>query len=223
MRNKFKSYKQAITFRIGSNKIQEAKDDKQTKWLRGEYKIDNSSVIGSLIYLLNAGPDIIFAVTKLENFMRGPGWEQIRAQIHLLQYLRDNTHYGITFYRKVEDTPVYDLLTGAREKGIPHHFWMHNTSWQDYPDNGCSTGPYVIFHQGSPFHYNTFVPSPMAIALCWDRSVLVYCGGGVVFVVLYLSLVVLKIMWANDNWFSSIILWRLCNMPYAEIGASFQQ
>ena len=36
-------------------------------------------------------------------------------------------------------------------------------------------------------------------------AVLVYCCGGVVCVVVVLSLVVLKILWADDNWFSSII------------------
>ena len=51
----------------------------------------------------------------------------------------------------------------------------------------------------------------ITLALCWDRSylitiaVLVYCCGGVVSVILFLSFVMLKILWADDNWWKSII------------------
>ena len=119
-----------------ASKSQESKNDNETKSLSEKYRIDYASVIGSLIYLLNTRPDITFAVTKLAKFMRRPGREHFRALIHLLQYLCDNTNVGITFYWKVEDSPVYDLLTSAGEKNIPCLFGMHDTSWQDCPDTG---------------------------------------------------------------------------------------
>ena len=81
-----------------------------------------------LIYLLNTRPDITFAVTKLAKFMRRPGREHFCALIHLLQYLYDNINFGITFYRKDEDSLVYDLQTSAREKNVPRLFGMHDSS-----------------------------------------------------------------------------------------------
>ena len=41
---------------------------------------------------------------------------------------------------------------------------MHDSSWQDCPDTGRSTGAYVLFSQGGAVDYNTFVPSPVAMS-----------------------------------------------------------
>jgi hypothetical protein len=41
--------------------------------LMDEYKLDYASCIGSLIYLSQTRPDIIFAVNKLARYMRKPG------------------------------------------------------------------------------------------------------------------------------------------------------
>ena len=128
-----------------------------------------------MIYLLNTRPDITFAVTKLAKFMHRPGREHFCALIHLLQYLHDNTNVGLTFYWKVEDSPVYDLLTSAREKNIPCLFRMHDSSWQDCPDTGQSTGSYVIFGQEGPVDYSTYIPSPVAMS-----SAEAECNGGAV-------------------------------------------
>ena len=114
--------------------------------------------------LLNTHPDITFAVIKLAKLMRRPGHEHFHALIHLLQYLRDNTNIGITFYWKVEDPPVYDLLTSAGEKSIRFLFGMHDSSWQDCPDTDQSTGSYVIFGQVGPVDYSTYVPSPVVMS-----------------------------------------------------------
>ena len=40
---------------------------------------------------------------------------------------------------------------------------MHDSSWQDCPDTGRSTGAFVLFSQGGALDYNTFVPSPVAM------------------------------------------------------------
>ena len=37
-----------------------------------------------------------------------------------------------------------------------------DSSWQDFPDTGRSTGAYVIFYQGGPIDHGTHVPGPVA-------------------------------------------------------------
>ena len=36
-----------------------------------------------------------------------------------------------------------------------------DSSWQDCPDTGRSTGAYIIFYQGGPIYYGTHVPGPV--------------------------------------------------------------
>ena len=37
-----------------------------------------------------------------------------------------------------------------------------DSSWQDVPDTGRSTGAYKIFYQGVPINHGTHVPGPVA-------------------------------------------------------------
>ena len=37
-----------------------------------------------------------------------------------------------------------------------------DSSWQDCPDNGRSTGAYIILYQGGPIDHGTHVPGPVA-------------------------------------------------------------
>ena len=37
-----------------------------------------------------------------------------------------------------------------------------DSSWQDCPDTGRSTGAYIIFYQGGPIDHSTHVPGPVA-------------------------------------------------------------
>ena len=37
-----------------------------------------------------------------------------------------------------------------------------DSSWQDFPDTGRSTGAYIIFYQGGPIDHGTHVPGPFA-------------------------------------------------------------
>ena len=147
-----------------ATKKHESKNEQDSKKLSEQYRMECSSIIGSLIYLLNTRPDITFAVTKLAKFMRVPGQEHFRALTHVLQYLRDNSNYGITFYRVIEDSPIHQLLEQAGEKNVKQLFGMHDSSWQDCPDTGRSTGAFVLFSQGGAVDYNTFVPSPVAMS-----------------------------------------------------------
>ena len=37
-----------------------------------------------------------------------------------------------------------------------------DSSWQDCPDTGISTGAYIIFYQGGPIDHVTHAPGPVA-------------------------------------------------------------
>ena len=37
-----------------------------------------------------------------------------------------------------------------------------DSSWQDFPYTGRSTGAYIIFYQGGPIDHGTHVPGPVA-------------------------------------------------------------
>ena len=37
-----------------------------------------------------------------------------------------------------------------------------DSSWQDFPDTGRSTGGYIIFYQGGTIDHGTHVPGPVA-------------------------------------------------------------
>ena len=37
-----------------------------------------------------------------------------------------------------------------------------DSSWQDFPDTGRSTGAYIIFYQGGPIYHDTHVPGPVS-------------------------------------------------------------
>ena len=39
---------------------------------------------------------------------------------------------------------------------------FYDSSWQDCPDNGRSTGAFIIFYQGDPIDHGTYVPGPFA-------------------------------------------------------------
>ena len=39
---------------------------------------------------------------------------------------------------------------------------FYDSSWQDCPDTGRSTGEYIVFYQGGPIDHDTHVPGPGA-------------------------------------------------------------
>ena len=39
---------------------------------------------------------------------------------------------------------------------------LYDSSWQDFPKTGRSTGAYIIFYQGGPIDHGTHVPVPVA-------------------------------------------------------------
>ena len=62
----------------------------------------------------------------------------------------------------MKDAPLSDLLIQAIIKTENQLMAFYDSSWQDCPDTGISTGTYIIFYQGGPIDHGTHVPGPVA-------------------------------------------------------------
>ena len=141
-----------------------AKDEQEVKSLNKEFNFEYPSVIGSLIYLLNTRPDLTFAVTKLAKFMKMPGRIHFQTIVYLLKYLNNNYNFGLKYYHDISDSPLYDLQIQNDVDPVHPILGMHDSSWNDCPDTGRSTGSYQLFVQGGPVDFSTFVPAPVAMS-----------------------------------------------------------
>ena len=69
---------------------------------------------------------------------------------------------GLKYYADLNDSPVSDLLRQVSIKTEIHFMDFYDSSCQDFPDTGRSTGEYIIFYQGGPIDHGTHVPGPVA-------------------------------------------------------------
>ena len=136
--------------------------DEQIERLNREYNIHYRSCIGSLIYLLSTRVYLSFAVHKLAKFSANNGKVQFEGLVHFFRYIRDNKTLGLKYYADLNDAPVTDLLRKSNIKTKNHLMDFSDSSWQDCPDTGRSTGEYIIFYQGGPIDHGTHVPGPVA-------------------------------------------------------------
>ena len=68
---------------------------------------------------------------------------------------------GLKYYVDMNDAPLTDLLRQASIKTDNHLMDFSDSSWQDCPDTGRSTGAYIIFYQDGPIDHDTHVPGPV--------------------------------------------------------------
>ena len=54
---------------------------------------------------------------------------------------------------------------------------LSDSSCQDYPDKGTSTGAYIVFYQGGPIDHCTYVTGPVA-QYSLDREYNAACTAG---------------------------------------------
>ena len=62
----------------------------------------------------------------------------------------------------MDDATVTVLLRQAHIKNKNDLMAFSDSSWQDCPETGRSTGSYIIFYQGGPIDHGTHVPGPVA-------------------------------------------------------------
>ena len=58
----------------------------------------------------------------------------------------------------MKDAPLPHLLIQASIKTENLLMFFSDSSWQYCPDNGISTGSYMIFYQGGPIDHGTNIP-----------------------------------------------------------------
>jgi hypothetical protein len=87
-----------------------------------------------------------------------------QALIHLLRYLRDNSLYGVRFYSHISDAPIYQMLLSHSIEERHHFFGFTDSSWNDDPDHGRSTGCFIITYMGGIVDHSSNVPDPVALS-----------------------------------------------------------
>ena len=101
-------------------------------------------------------------MNKLAKFSTKPGKAHFEGLVHLLIYITDNNILGLKYYADVKYAHLSDLLRQAGIKTENQLMNIYNSSWQDFPDTGRSSGAYIIFYQGGNIHHHTHVPLPVA-------------------------------------------------------------
>ena len=76
-----------------------ATNEKLSKY-NGQKKVDGStyqSLVGSLIYLTNTRPDIVYAVSIVSRFMSEPSKANFVAAKRILRYIKGAENYGLLY------------------------------------------------------------------------------------------------------------------------------
>ena len=157
-----KFYKTTLPADMIFTKEDVSTNDEQVEKLTREYNIHYRACIGSLSYLFSTRVDLSFVVHKLAKFSNNPGKVHFEGLVHLFRYISDNKTLGLKYYADMNDAPVTDILRQANIKTKNHLMVFSDSSWQDCPDTGRSTGAYIIFYQGGPIDHGTHVPGPVA-------------------------------------------------------------
>jgi hypothetical protein len=142
-------------------------DEEASSLLMTEFNLDFASCVGALIYLALSRTDIIYAINKLAKFTRRPGRKHFEALVHVLRYLRDHPCFGVTFYSSLERSVVHKIFgrTEALSKLLKELFFtMSDSSWNDDPDYGRSTGCYETFYMGGVIDHSSNLPDPIALS-----------------------------------------------------------
>jgi hypothetical protein len=139
-------------------------DENAVATLEEEYNIEYASCIGSLIYLTMTRTDILFAVNKLAKISRSPGRVHFDVLIHLLRYLRDNVYLGIKFYSNFMEAPLLKSLSSQNIEQHHPFFCFSDSSWNDDPDTGRSTGCFIITYMGGVVDHSSNMPNPVALS-----------------------------------------------------------
>ena len=128
-------------------------------------------------YLLSTRVDLSFAVHNLAKFSENPGKVNFEGLIIFFYTFRENKTLGLKYYADLNDAPITDILRQANIKTKNHLMAFSDSSWQDYPDTGRSTGAYTIFYQGVPIGNGTHVPGPVSQSSA-DSEYNVACTAG---------------------------------------------
>ena len=147
------------------------KEDKSTSYidvlqLQEEFGFEYPSVIGMLIYLMNTAFALHFPISKLAKFNSLPGRKHFKAVKHLLMYLRcHHTSFGLRYYSDEKESPIYKRIQEFTSADLDCPLKLFtDSSWQDCPDDGRSTGCFLLYFKGGIINAASFVPTPVALS-----------------------------------------------------------
>jgi hypothetical protein len=155
-----------------------SKNLKEVKDLTEEFGIEYPAAIGSLLWILHTYPRLRFAVCKLAKCMSRPGKRHFKALMHLLHHVRCHHSTGITFYSRPSRSPLGRILD---EVGIDTNTELvaaTDSSWQDCPDTGRSTGGYYVLFCGGIVDSSSNVPGPVAMSSA-EGEFMQACAGAI--------------------------------------------
>ena len=134
--------------------------------LEEEFGFQYPSVIGMLIYLMNTAFALHFPISKLAKFNTLPGRKHFKALKHLLMYLRcHHQNFGLRYYSNEQDSPIYKRVQEYTSADLTCPLKLFtDSSWQDCPDDGRSTGCYLLYFKGGIVNAASFVPTPVALS-----------------------------------------------------------
>ena len=139
-------------------------DNLAVRRLEREFGLEFPVCVGCLIWLLNTYTRLQFSVRKHAKFMRLPGRKHFVAIVHTLHHIRCHHLFGLTFYSNVMDAPVSRLLFEHGADPLAPLIAFTDSSFNDCPDSGRSTGGYVLFYQGGVVDSASAMPDPVALS-----------------------------------------------------------
>ena len=123
-----------------------------------------ASAVSSFLYIvLNTRSDILWIVNKLAKSSSNPGIKDYEALMHCFGYLRKFPDMAIKFYANPKESPVYQICDKHKVE-FTDIIGFSDSSWQDCPDTGRSTGGYKVFCQGGLIDANSTMPIPVALS-----------------------------------------------------------
>ena len=149
-----------------ASKEDRSKNFLEVQELQEEFGFEYPSVVGMLIYLMNTAFALHFPISKLAKFNSLPGKKHFKAIKHLLMYLRcHHTKFGLRYYSDETQSPIYKRLQDytTADLSCPLKLFT-DSSWQDCPDDGRSTGCYLLYFRGGLVNAGSFVPTPIALS-----------------------------------------------------------
>ena len=146
-------------------KANRPKDEEERQAIKNKFQgLSMASAVSSLLYAaLNTRPDILWITNKLAKSSSDPGMRDFEALLHVFGYLRCFQDYGLKFYAKLEESPIYDICKRNNVE-MTDIVGFSDTSWQDCPDTGRSTCGYKIFVQGGLVDAQSTMPVPVALS-----------------------------------------------------------
>ena len=150
-----------------------------------EGKLVNStnfrSLIGSLRYLMNTGPDIMYCVSYLSRFMDKPSSEHLATAKRIMRYLKGNVNFGILYKKGDRDMKI----TGYTDSDFVG----------DINDRKSTSGQ-IFFLGGLPITSNSVKQRVVALSTCEAEYIAVSsatCQG------LWISRLIKELMSVEEN------------------------